>query len=47
MKDDPDNIVHWIWVSDRGYPAILTVGFDGLLILGAICLMYLVEIICV
>jgi hypothetical protein len=38
MIDDLNNIDHWIWVSkgERSYPAIRTVGFDGVLSLGAI-----------
>jgi hypothetical protein len=43
-KDDPNNIVHWIWMS-KGVR--LSVDFDDVLSLDTICLVDLVDVICV
>ena len=44
MRDDVNNIIHWIWVSESGYPAIWTFNFDGVLSLNIIYSVDLVEI---
>lgn len=48
MMNDPNNIIHWIWISkSEGYPAIWTIDFDCVLNLCAIYLVNLVQVMAV